>query len=431
MIKLKIGDNYLITTYEDKAIKDYIIYMMGCFTKHNKVALGINFSPDYHHGQYTKMIREENLTTVYLLIYDIYRDNLTKKPTMLQHIMSQYVRMYQQECPNVKFYVINIDKYKNTREFKLAKQVYETLESDKNSLVSRLNKLDSYKNFSTRFKSIPDEIRVINDNIKQMAQEKKVTENVCSLDSLAYLNLIDKAHLEGSHLILDLKPTYILPSEPLGKCMTLSSFEHNPYLVKAAKYLYQGYKFGMVPTRVAIRSNFTPEFIETLDHRFDDIFAKHNWSNIGYPHFGINHFCGGELNDVIAHTAEHGLEYFFICFKQYITTANMRDYAGRKVWWYPIYDDEGKIVYCAGLDILRDNILNQDIPESEKERIKNMSWEEFLQWRENHDVYFFNTSVRNVPNDGDSYSGKDDMFIEYCKTHDPELYEKLKEGVRL
>ena len=166
MIKLKIGDNYLITTYEDKAIKDYIIYMMGCFTKHNKVALGINFSPDYHHGQYTKMIREENLTTVYLLIYDIYRDNLTKKPTMLQHIMSQYVRMYQQECPNVKFYVINIDKYKNTREFKLAKQVYETLESDKNSLVSRLNKLDSYKNFSTRFKSIPDEIRVINDNIR-------------------------------------------------------------------------------------------------------------------------------------------------------------------------------------------------------------------------------------------------------------------------
>ena len=92
-----------------------------------------------------------------------------------------------------------------------------------------------------------------------------------------------------------------------------------------------------------------------MDHQWDDMMKRNNWSTIGYT-FGQNHLCGGEFNDVMAHTAEHGLEYFFMCFKQYITTANMRDYAGRKVWWYPIYDKDGKMMYCAALDILRDTI---------------------------------------------------------------------------
>ena len=184
----------------------------------------------------------------------------------------------------------------------------------------------------------------------------------------------------------------------------------------------------MVGTKIAIRPNFTPEFIETLDHKFDDMFARNNWSNVGYLHFGKGHLCGGEFNDVIAHTAEHGLEYYFICLKQYITTANMRDYAGKKVWWYPIYDDDNNLVYCAGLDILRDNLLSQPISDEYKRELEGLDWEGFLRWKQNHNVSFNNLQTPYNSDSVSGYSGKEDMFLEFCKEHKPELYKELEKG---
>ena len=186
----------------------------------------------------------------------------------------------------------------------------------------------------------------------------------------------------------------------------------------------------MVGTRILVRPDFRPEFIETVDHQFDDMFARNNWSNIGYLHFGKGHLCGGEFNDVMAHTSEHGLEYYFICLKQYITTANMRDYAGRKVWWYPIYDKQGKMVYCAGLDILRDYVLNSGISREEKEKVEKMSWEELQTWRHNHKVRFGDFNTQWGSDSVGSYSGKDDNFLEVCKVKDPALYEEIMKGAR-
>lgn len=304
---------------------------------------------------------------------------------------------------------------------------------DDKSLLSHLDSLDEYKHFSSRFKAIPAELKVINEEIKKMSKEVKVCDRIITLKDLEYLDMIESARLEGNYLVLDIKPLYIFPSEPLGKVIDKSSFENNPYLVKAAEYIYKGCNFGMVGTRIRVNTNFRPEFVETHDHQFDDMFMINNWSNVGYLHFGIGHLCGGEFNDVMAHTGEHGLEYYFICLKQYITTANMRDYAGLKVWWYPIFDQEGNLVYCAGLDALRDWIINHmDIRPADKQLIKDMSIAEFQKWRLEHHIDFRNTNIsdRYRSSNVSTHSKKDDMFLEYCKEHNEELYKELTEGAK-
>ena len=50
--------------------------------------------------------------------------------------------------------------------------------------------------------------------------------------------------------------------------------KRNKYLYKTAKYIYQGGHFQMPATKVKIGTNFYPEFVETLDHRWDSMFPK-------------------------------------------------------------------------------------------------------------------------------------------------------------
>lgn len=433
MIKLKIGDNFLITSNNDKEMKNFIIYMMSSFKGHNKVVLGLDM---YNHGitsldqglypykDYIKIIKNDRISDLFIL----YNPLCNNKRTGIHYEgnLKSFILQLKSEVPNISIRVINIQDTFGIREYKAAAALYESLCLDKKSILHYLDKLDEYKTFSTRYKAIPEEIKVINENIKKMSKESKVCNRKITLSDLNYLNLIDKATLNGDRLVLDIKPLPIYPSEPLGKCIGASDFKRNPYLFKAASYLYKGYHFGMVGTRISVDSRFKPEFIETLDHTFDDMFRCHNWSTIGYLHFGQGHLCGGEFNDVIAHTAEHGLEYYFISLKQYITTANMRDIAGRKVWWYPIYDDEGKLVYCAGLDILRDYVKTRVRPE-DKEKISNMPWEDFIQWKNEHRIKFtdFDLPYKELET---NYNGSDDTFLTVCKEQDPVLYEEIMKG---
>ena len=427
MIKLKIGDNYLLTNLKEKNKKNCIAYMMGCFSKHNQIAMGFDYTPNNDLNEYIKAIREEHITKIYVLFEEL---DTVRGINFLKTYLANFSEMLHNNFPQLIVHYIDMSKKKNSREFKLALQVYETLELDPSNLLSRLNILDDYKKFAKRFKAIPEELKVINENIKKMSKEKAVSKNTCTLESLKYLDLIDEAELNGPDLFLTIKPLEIYPSEDFGKCISKDSFKRNPYLVRATTELYKGNHFKMVPTRIIVHSNFTPEFYETIDHTFDDMFARHNWSSVGYPHFGAGHFCGGELNDVIAHTTEHGLEYFFICLKQYLTTANMRDYAGRKVWWYPIYDKDDNLVYCAGLEIFRDSMLRASIPAEDKDFLRQASYKELLQWKKQHDVSFRNVNWSQDADYLDSYSGKDDMFLAYCKEYLPDLYKELEEGAK-
>lgn len=433
MIKLKIGDNFLITTHEDYMMKDFIIYTMSCFKGHNKLLLG--FDPTFREDKYSdylKTLREEQPKELFILIDTSLRPTYNKEQIKIVHMigLKTFIPQLKEILPNTKIAIVKVHNKKDSREYRIGKDVYEALEINDKSILKYLDKLDEYKLFANRYKAIPGELKVINENIKQLSKEKKISDRMVTLEDLKYLNLIDTAELHNDSLIITIKPVPIYPSEPLGLSFTKSSFEKNKYLAKAAEYIYKGCHFGMVGTRIAIRPNFTPEFIETLDHKFDDMFARNNWSNIGYLHFGKGHLCGGEFNDVIAHTAEHGLEYYFMCLKQYITTANMRDYAGKKVWWYPIYDNNNNLVYCAGLDILRDNLLSQSLPVEYKEEIKSLDWEGFLKWKEKHGVSFNNLQTPYNSDSVSGYSGREDTFLEYCKEHNPELYEELKKGAK-
>lgn len=432
MLKLKIGDNYLITTNKDFEMKEFIVYTMSCFTGHNKTLLGLNVvnlvvnGTDNTMTDYLKALRESTPQELYVLIKieDMSGGHITDE---MKAMVKRCILLISETCPNTKIYIVKMGRELGSREYKLGESIYDALILDEKNILHHLDKLDEYKMFSNRYKAIPSELKVINENIKKMSKETKVCDRKITAADLGYLNLLDDIKLEGQDLILQIKPLPIYPSEPFGKCIDLTTFKNNPYLVKATKYLYQGYHFGMVGTRIRVNPQFRPEFLETMDHQFDDMFKRSNWSSIGYLHFGQGHLCGGEFNDVMAHTSEHGLEYYFICLKQYITTANMRDYAGKKVWWYPIYDDEGNMVYCAGLDIMRDELLRCNIPDKEKDEIRDMTCAEFQEWRLRHGIKFSDMNFRITSDSISSYSGKEDMFAKYCKEYDHDFYNILLE----
>lgn len=437
MIKLKIGDNFLITTHKDKKSKNFIVYMMSCFNAHNKLVLGcdIIYHLNEEYTDYFKTIQEEKPRELYLLFDTEFEDYI---PSMKAGNMAAakkmmfFINKIKNGNPDMNLKIIKMGEKKNSRAFKMASTIYDALRQDNRSILGHIDALDEYKGFANRYKAIPSELKVISENIKNLSKEKKICDRVITKESLDYLNLIDSVNLSNRDLIVTIKPINIYPSEPFGKCIYKDSFARNKYLVRATEYLYKGYHFGMVGTKIAIHPDFRPEFIETLDHTWDDMFVRNNWSNIGYLHFGRGHLCGGEFNDVIAHTGEHGLEYYFTCLKSYISTANMRDYAGKKVWWYPIYDDNGKLVYCAALDVLRDTLLGgTSLPSQVKKEIKDMDWEQFLKWKKDHGIDYGCVSREwYSENINTGYSGKEDTFLLYCKENNPELYKELEEGAK-
>ena len=435
MIRLKVGDNYLVCNEKETYISYPITFLMSCFNKHNSTAIAAVFDGKRFMTSQTfikeatdalKMLKESSIPQEVYLLYI----KIDVKPTKRSYFVSPipfYINVLREEGIQVK--VIDLNHIINKREFKIGLDVYNTLSRDKNSLLYHLPQLGDYKKISARQKNILPELKVVENNIKNLSKEKKTFDRKITLKDLEYLHLIDDVKLLNTGSIqVDIKPLFLFPSEKLGQCISRMCFEENPYLFKAASYIYQGYNFGMVGTRININTKFTPEFIETHNHDFDDMFKINNWSTIGYLHFGKGHLCGGEFNDVIAHTAEHGLEYYFLCLKQYITTANIRDYAGYRIWWYPIYDKDWNLVYCAGLDHLRNVLIRETSNENLKEELSNMSIQEFLDWKKLHDINFgdYNFQYRSTNINFCNNTGKDN-FLEVCKAKDIDLYNKIME----
>lgn len=431
MIKLKIGDNYLITTNKDGLSQSFICYVMSRYNGHGKTLLG--FDPRHQAGSnfrviiaedyfrdYAQAVREAKITALEVIFY--------------KEINPEYVRILLNLLPNIKLKFIKITKEDlASREYKMAWNIVDAWKLDKTSILSHLGELDEYKELSTRYKNIPSEIKTVEDSIRAMKKQSKAEGRKVTLKELEPLHLIEKATLLGNQLMLDIYPLYINPSEPLGKVYTEKEFENNPYLYNVAKYLYQGCHFKMPETKIKINPDFRPEFIDTKVHDFDDMFEVNNWSNVGYLHFGKGHLCGGEFNDVMAHAGEYGLEYYFLALRQYITTANMRDIAGVKVWWYPIYNDEDELVYCAGLDILRNLLIEQTTWSKEtKEQVKNMSIKEFLQWKKDHHISFHEVRYPNNLRGGNqaTQSKGEDAFLAVLERKEPELFKTIMKGSR-
>ena len=429
MIKLKVGENFIITSNKDRFMKQHIVYMMTCFKGSGKLCVGYTDDTTLHDN-YIKSIKANNPKEIYLLIdKGITKIGKHRNKNNVSFDFLLFITNIRQTCPNIVIKIIDITNKKESRLFRIGSNIYDALSQDKTNILYHINYLDDYKALSTRYKAIPSEIKAISDSIKKLNKDSAVCQRKIGIKDLEYLNMIDNIEIDPmtGNLVVDIKELELNPSEPFGRIYTESSFRDNPYLYKAASYLYQGCKFRMVPTKIAITKSFRPEFLNTRDHKFDDMFKAHNWSSIGYLHFGIGHLCGGEFNDVIAHTTEYGIEYYFIALKQYITTANMRDMAGERIWWYPIYDSDGKMVYCAGLDILRDAIIKGGHVSAETAReIKNMSLEEFLEWKNSKRIKF--SDIYIPQHHKATQSGREDTFLAVCKTKDKELYDKIMKG---
>ena len=447
MLKLKIGKNYLITDYnsiDKERIYKNIAFIMTYFNKENKILL----SADYLYNPYpdpvevVKILRTIGTDEIYLLTYldlspnrikqekAFNRDVKTHKKELiynLRNILKDYIKTLHQLNPNLKIKIIPINRYDNRKLEKIGIKLLQVLEQDSNSIVSSLNILDDYKMASTRMNEIPKEIQIVDNDIKKLQKDTTNEINHATLDSLKYLNLIDDAKISDNNLIITLKELPIYPSEELGKVFAKSAFIENPYLFKTAKYIYKGGHFKMGKTVIKIDKNFYLHFVKAVDNTFNNMLEYHNWSGVGYPHFGNNGFCAGEFNDAIANCKRYGLEYYFIALKQYLTTANMRDLAGYKVWWYPIYDNNENLVYCAGFDILLNEKLKFNNPE-QYERIKDLPWKEKI--KELVYISFNDNRISRYSGSNLCYThiNDTDKFLELLKEKEPEEYKEIMKG---
>lgn len=441
MLKLKIGQNYLLLDYNrgNKFIEHNIAYMMGCFKGQNKLAYcHDNNGENVDITSIIGYMDETHTNELYILQYVDYLDlkkkiryapELKENLAYLRFRLANIINSLRAKKQDIDIKVININAYQQSPEYRVSFDLLRYLMADKNSIASVLPKLETYKHMSKRLQSIPSELKIIENDIRKLNKEVKVCDRTTTLTSIDYLNLIEKAEIKGMDLELIIKEIPIYPSERLGAVFRPDYFENNPYLFKAASYIYQeGYNFKMPRTRIKIGTDFRPVFIETLDHTFDKMFSRHNWSTIGYPHFGQNHLCPGEFNDTIAHAKEYGLDYYFIALKQYLTTANMRDCAGVKVWWFPIYDKDNNLVYCAGADAFIEEELRR-CDRQLYDRVKDLSWPEKVKIVQECG-YTFNEALRyGAGNMSYSYNGPD-AFLKVCEHKDKELYEKLRKDGR-
>ena len=421
---------------------------MGCFKKENSYLLDGNYTASFSEPNTYKEINNtivnDNIKTLYLLYYfDYLRGKKTDKTAVKAEIIyireniKNIITTLKRANPNLEIKVINVNAYESSAEFRISSILYKKLEMDKTNIASVLKKLETYKYISQRFKTIPKEIEVIDNDIKRLSKEKVVCNRKVTLDNIKYLKLIKNARISsaGGSLILQINKLPINPSEPLGKVYNIESFRENPYLYKTAKYIYSGCHFGMVETEIEIDYSFNLHFIKTLDNTFDTMFSKNNWSTVGYPHFGVNHFCAGEFNDTMAHAAEYGMDYYLISLKQYLTTANMRDLAGARIWWYPVYDANDKLVYCAGLDAFIDCDLESAFGSEIYKAVKEEpDWEKKLSLLKQRGIDINPNLAKKLygsMNTGYYYKGKEDAFGLVCKELDPELYEELRKDGRL
>ena len=444
MLKLKIGQNYLIIDHTRRESANYqaIAYMMGCFKGQNKVACYLTNETNIR--DLVKIVNESHLDSLYVLwSMNIKRTKASIRKLAGRMQIEGWAMYYEQitytkDCikkrleelkalaPNLKVKVISMNNMFQSGEYKAGKALMEVLRKDKTNILSVLDNLEIYKRMSQRYAAIPKELEVINNDIKRLDREIKVCDRVATVDSLSYLHLIKHAELKNGYLYLTIHELPINLSEKMGEVFEPSAFKDNPYMFKAASYIYSGCHFKMPETEIRINTSFRPEFVQTLDHRFDNMFRAHNWSTIGYPHFGLNHLCGGEFNDSMAHGKEYGLEYYFLSLKQYLTTANMRDCAGVKVWWYPIYDKNEKMVYCAGLDNLMENYIKFTNPDFYND-LQEMDWEDRATALAT--CSFNDNRVMRYGAGNYSYSYKGpDAFLKVCKEQDIDLYNKIMKG---
>jgi hypothetical protein len=108
----------------------------------------------------------------------------------------------------------------------------------------------------------------------------------------------------------------------------------------------------------------------------------------------------------------------------------MKDTAGFRVWWYPIYNDAGEMIYCAGYDIAIEEFIKRIDRNIYAEVTALPTWEEKITYLHQKRLSFNEGSILDWGCRNLSYyhDHKDDSFLQLCKETEPEIYAEIMKG---
>ena len=126
MIKLKIGDNFLITSNNDLNHRYFITYMMGCFEGHNKTVIGLDIfghngrnlfeiNLDTGFDDYIKAIKSDKIKELFILVYKNSSVYDLKDSYIL--VIKTFLQKLLLSIPDIKYKIIKADGKEKTKEF--------------------------------------------------------------------------------------------------------------------------------------------------------------------------------------------------------------------------------------------------------------------------------------------------------------------------
>ena len=175
MLKLKIGQNYLLIDHTRRDPSNYvaIAYMIGCFRGHNKVACYLTNQTNIR--DLAKMVNESHISSLHLLWNMEFKHNKNKIKQLKGRSYVEGMAMYyeqirynknaikdrihelQELVPNLKIKVISMNNMFQSGEYRAAVALMEVLKKDTTNILSVLDNLEIYKKMSQRYASIPKE----------------------------------------------------------------------------------------------------------------------------------------------------------------------------------------------------------------------------------------------------------------------------------
>ncbi len=427
MLRLKVGKNTLLTLDESKLSNSNTINsvaFMSAFLKGSNVfCLDVSSFIDGYKNR--SIVEKELKEIVKMGILDITflvdLENVQNRSDILfrKAGISYIDRTLKKENELIKIKVITINKYKKSLVFLTAREMIKNLELDERWLASKLEKIPSYKEATKRSASINEEIQVIDKEIKKIQDKKNQdTINKVSFNRLKKMKLFSDVQIASNgNLSLTINPMHIIPSEPLGRMFRMKDIEENKYLYNAIKYNYLGYKFLAPSTIIEIDKSFSPKVVEVVDKRFINLLEEIGWGGPGYCHFGLRAKCLGEFSSAVSGARDYGIEYYLLSLKQYITTANVNDSAGCRVWAWPLVDENNNIVYSA----LLDNVKHYYTDMSDK------SYDEILDFMVKENSICASIYSGLSPATISYCRQGQDNFLILCEKREPEIYNILKE----
>ena len=131
MIKLKIGDNFLITSNNDLNHRYFITYMMGCFEGHNKTVIGLDifghngkasFEINLDNGfdDYIKAIKSDKVKELFILVHKNIPNDYPKDSYII--IIKAFLQKLLLSIPDIRYKIIKIEE--RNEDNKKVKVVY-------------------------------------------------------------------------------------------------------------------------------------------------------------------------------------------------------------------------------------------------------------------------------------------------------------------